>query len=112
SARRLYHAGDATRGLASCASCHGERGEGLGPANPALAGQPPGYLAAQLDRWRHGARRSDPGDVMLRVSQLLAPEESAALAAYAAALPAGPPSRELRAASPAARRGDPRSGAS
>ena len=109
---RLYHSGDAGRGLAACASCHGRRGEGAGSANPPLAGQPPGYLAAQIDRWRHSLRRSDPGDVMLRISQLLTPQEAAALAAYAAGLPGGPPSREPPAASPAARRGDPRSDAS
>ena len=109
---RLYHAGDPARGLAACASCHGENGEGSGAANPPLAGQPPAYLAAQLDKWRRSERRNDPGDVMLHVSQLLAPPEGAALAAYAAALPGGPPSPESPAASLAARRDDPRSGAS
>lgn len=111
-AQRLYHAGDPQRGLASCASCHGERGEGIGPANPPLAGQPAGYVAAQLDRWRHSKRRSDPDGAMLRISQLLSPAESAALGVYAAALPGGPPSPESLGASPEARRGDPRSGAS
>lgn len=112
SATALYHRGDPARGLAPCAECHGETGEGLGPANPPLAGQPPRYLAAQLAQWRQSARRTDPGEVMLRISQLLDPAESAAVAAYAGALPAGPPRPELRATSPAARRGDPRSGAS
>jgi len=111
-AARLYHDGDPARGLSSCASCHGARGEGFGPAHPPLAVQPAGYLAAQLDQWRHAKRRTDPGDAMLRVSQLLTPRESAALAAYAAALSGGPPSRGSPAAFLAARRDDPRSGAS
>lgn len=111
-AAALYHRGDPARGLAPCAACHGEQGEGIGPANPPLAGQPQGYLAAQLELWRQSRRRSDPGDIMLHVSQLLNPEEIAALAAYAGARPGGPPSREPPAASLAVRRDDPRSGAS
>jgi len=108
----LYHRGDPARGLAPCAACHGEQGEGVGPANPPLAGQPQGYFVAQFELWRQSRRRSDPGDVMLHVSQLLNPEEIAAIAAYAGARPGGPPSRESPAASLAVRRGDPRSGAS
>lgn len=108
----IYRFGDPSRGLPSCASCHGERGEGIGPANPPLAAQPAGYLAAQLDRWRDSSRRNDPGDVMLRISQLLSPSEAAALAAHAAALPGGHPSPALPAAFHAARRDDPRSDAS
>lgn len=107
----LYHRGDPERGLPACAACHGEQGQGLGPANPALARQPAPYLAEQLRLWRLGKRRNDPGDVMLRISQLLTPSESLALAAYASALPGGPPSPGSQAASLAARRGDPRSGA-
>ena len=111
-AARLYLAGNPSRGLPPCAFCHVVRGEGGGPAVPPLAGQPPGYLAAQLDHWRHSTRRTDAADAMLRISQLLSPAESAALAAYAAALPGGLPSQGSPAAFLAARRGDPRSGAS
>jgi cytochrome c553 len=111
-AAALYHRGDPARGLVPCAACHGEQGEGLGPANPPLAGQPGPYLAAQVALWRQSKRRSDPGDVMLRISQLLSSEESAALAVYAGARPGGRPRPESPAASLAARRGDPRSDAS
>lgn len=105
----LYLHGDPRRGLPSCASCHGEKGQGLGPANPPLAGQPVAYLAEQIEQWRRARRRNDPGDVMLRISQLLTPRESAALAAYAASLPGGPPSPESPEASREAHRADPRS---
>lgn len=108
----IYHRGDPSRGLLACAACHGEGGQGLGPANPPLAGQPAAYLAEQLRLWRIGKRRNDPGDVMLRISQLLTPSEAQALAVYSAALPGGPPNPESPAASPAARRDDPRSDAS
>jgi len=109
---RLYHEGDPKRGLVACATCHGDRGDGVGAANPPLAGQPAAYLAEQLRLWRIGKRRNDPGDVMLRISQLLSPSEAAALANYSSALPGGPPSPESPATSPEARRADPRNGAS
>lgn len=107
----LYHHGDPARGIASCASCHGARGEGLGPANPPLGAQPPTYLAEQLDLWRAGKRRNDPQNIMLRISQALSPDESAALAVYAARLPGGPPHPGFPATSPAAHHDDPRSDA-
>lgn len=111
-AARLYHRGDPARRLPSCASCHGDRGEGVGPANPPLGAQPAPYLAEQLDQWRASARRNDPGNVMLAISRQLSGPESSALAAYAARLPGGPPHPVSPAAFPAARRDDPRNGAS
>lgn len=107
-----YQRGDAARGLASCASCHGVRGEGGGPANPPLGGQPAGYLAEQMAQWRQGARRNDPEGVMLKIARQLTVAESAALAAYASGLPGDPPRPGSRAAYPAARRDDPRNGVS
>src|SRR3546814_7989601 len=69
------------RGLLPCADCHGPKGEGLGPANPALAGQPAVYLAAQLRAWRRGERRNDPGNVMTGLSLRLIPSEIERVAA-------------------------------
>ena len=109
---RLYHQGDPKRGLAACASCHGDRGQGSGAANPPLAGQPAAYLAEQLELWRKAKRRNDPGDVMLRISQRLTPAESRALAVYSSGLPGHPPNPESPEAFPEARRGDPRNGVS
>ena len=111
-AAALYRQGDPARGLAACATCHGDRGQGVGPANPPLAGQPAAYLAHQMAQWRASARRNDPEGVMRRISRALSPDESAALAAYAAGLPGGPPYPESPAASRAAHRADPRNDAS
>lgn len=108
----LYHRGDPARGLASCASCHGMLGEGVGPANPPLGAQPAAYLAEQLEQWRSAKRRNDPQNVMLRISQALSRQESEALAAYAAALPGGLAHPESPGASRAAHRGDPKNDAS
>ena len=85
-ATNLYLRGDPERGIPACATCHGVNGEGIGPANPPLAGQPAAYLAAQLDEWRRSSRRSDPGGVMLGISQLLSPRETAGLSRHAAGL--------------------------
>lgn len=109
--RALYLRGDPSRGLPSCASCHGRNGEGLGAGNPSLAGQSAIFIATQLRNWRDGYRYGEALGQMTRVSRLLAPGEVDRVAAYAAGVgaprpPAGP------AASPAARRDDPRSDAS
>jgi cytochrome c553 len=108
----LYQQGDASRGLQACAVCHGRAGEGGGPGNPALGGQPAGYLSEQLERWRKSERRNDPGNVMLAISRKLSPAEVRDLGAYASGLPGGLPRQGSPAASPSAHRGDPRSDAS
>lgn len=96
---RLYVQGDPARRIPACSQCHGRWGEGAGPANPPLAGQPAGYLADQLRRWRRSERRTDPGNVMLFVSQRLTAREAEEVSAYAAALPGGPRRQVPRAAS-------------
>ena len=39
-----------------CAACHGANGISPAPANPHLAGQSAGYIAAQLTAFKSGAR--------------------------------------------------------
>ncbi len=112
SAAMLYHRGDPARGLAPCASCHGANGEGVGPGNPPLAGQPAAYVAEQIAQWRKSARRNDPGNIMLAISRRLYPGEASALGAYASTLPGDPPRRESPAASLAGHRDGPRNDAS
>lgn len=109
---RLYVRGDPDRNIPPCAECHGLQGQGLGPANPALAGQPESYLREQLEKWRRSERRTDPGNVMQYISRKLTPRQAAAVSAYAAALPGDPRHRESPAASREERRGGPRSDAS
>lgn len=100
-AAKLYHLGAPERDLAPCGVCHGDGGQGVGPANPPLVGQPPGYLASQMRQWRRSERRNDPRGMMLTISRRLTSAEVEALARYAAAPgpPAVPPS-ESPAASP------------
>lgn len=107
----LYHSGDPERGIASCASCHGDNGKGAGRGNPPLAAQPAPYLAEQLKAWASGKRYDDPGESMTLISQLLTEPEMERLARYSAALPGAGAHPEPRASCLPERRPGPRSGA-
>lgn len=87
--RKLYQEGDAGRGIAACASCHGAEGRGLranGFISPAIGGQEWLYLDKQLREWRSGDRRNSGGGVMNLVTQGLTDEDIVALADYISAL--------------------------
>ncbi|EXJ16491.1 c-type cytochrome [Imhoffiella purpurea] len=76
--RRIYEA--------SCAECHGQRGEGVAERiSPALAGQHFQYLTRQFEAIRSGLRR-DPGSEMCE-SGGFSPRESSAVLDYASRLP-------------------------
>lgn len=68
--------------VTACSSCHGAGASGV----PRLAGQPAGYIAAQLRAWQAGRRRNDPLGVMISVAEALADPDVDAVAAYYAAL--------------------------
>ena len=88
---------------ATCAVCHGDRGQGVGPGNPALAGQPAAYTVDQLRRWRKGQRRNDPRGVMSAAVAGLSEAEMHAIAAWLETAPiARPPSSDAASASAAA----------
>ena len=83
-AYEIYHVGLPERGLASCASCHGETGEGSGAGNPPLVGQSAAYQAEQLRRWRNGERYGDALNVMHDAARKLRDAEITELAEYIA----------------------------
>ncbi len=74
--------------IPACAQCHGGRGLGIGDAFPPLAGQPAGYLAAQLQAWKHGTRPPGPQSLMAVIAARLSDDDVAAVAGYYAGLPA------------------------
>lgn len=89
--RHIAEDGVPGRGIPACADCHGPAGEGVPPAVPALAGQHPGYLTRELERWARGDRRNDPLGAMSWIATALAPAERVAVGAWYGSLP--PPGR-------------------
>ena len=76
--------GDVQRGraqYATCATCHGDRGEGSQTLlAPPLAGQSDWYLVTQMENFRSGARGTAPGDIqgaLMRASALILPDDQA-----------------------------------
>lgn len=70
---------------ASCASCHGADGRGVG-SNPALAGSERATLARQLEQYRSGALQNP---MMNAIAGPLSDEDIASLAKHYASLPQG-----------------------
>jgi len=67
----------------TCATCHGPQGRSIVPKFPALAGQHPKYLAAQLQAFKAQTRGdSDALGYMWGMAAPLSEEMIAALAAY------------------------------
>jgi len=62
-----------------CAACHGADGTSAAPANPNLAGQHGGYIAAQLAAFKSGAR---PSPIMQGMAAPLTPEDMRDVGAY------------------------------
>jgi cytochrome c553 len=88
---------------AGCVACHGLSGEGVGAANPAVAGQPAAYTLDQLRRWKRAERRNDPRNVMRDAVAGLDEAEMAAIAAWLETSPAArPPDSGAASASAAA----------
>lgn len=82
-ARAIYAAGKPALGAPACVACHGAAARGIGREFPRLAGQSEAYLAAQLRRFRSGARENA---IMNAVAELLEESEIDILAAYLARL--------------------------
>jgi cytochrome c553 len=92
--RELYFAGDAERGIAACAACHGPAARGNGPAGmPALSGQRAVYTVNQLKAYAAGERKasSDVKTAMMSgVASLLEPDDMVAVAAFVQGLARAP----------------------
>jgi cytochrome c553 len=84
--RKIWRGGDAPRGLAACASCHGVAGAGLPAQYPRIAGQYAEYTDAQLKAFRSGQRANDPSNMMRTIAAKMSDHEIGAVADYAAGL--------------------------
>lgn len=85
--RVLVMQGDATRSLAACVQCHGQRMTGVMPNVPGLLGLPRDYLNAQLGAWRAGKRRAHAPDCMAQVVQRLSTDDIQAISVWLASQP-------------------------
>ncbi|MEO8974373.1 MAG: c-type cytochrome [Casimicrobiaceae bacterium] len=83
---KMYFEGAPKKDVASCASCHGVRGEGLPDVFPRLAGQHEGYLAEQLRDFRAGLRTTDPHAMMRNVAVNMSDRDIDAVSQYIANL--------------------------
>jgi cytochrome c553 len=96
---RLFHDGDGALGIPACQGCHGPDGRGprTDPAStapqpawatfPALAGQNPDYLVAQLKAFHDGTRKGSSNNAIMHgVTAHLGEQDMQALAAYISAM--------------------------
>jgi cytochrome c553 len=84
--KRIWRAGIAAKGVPACAACHGPAGLGLPAQFPALAGQFPEYLEAQLKAFRDGVRTNDSANMMQSIALKMTDPEIKAISDYAAGL--------------------------
>jgi cytochrome c553 len=80
--RAIAHSGDPAKAIPPCIACHGAALVGMEPGIPGLAGLRAQYIAAQLTRWRVGARHAAEPDCMKRIASKLSEADIAAVAAW------------------------------
>ena len=83
----IYRGGITETSVAACMGCHSPTGGGNGPAAyPALKGQHPEYIAAQLKKFKDGSRANDAGKMMRNVANRMSEAEISAVSANVAAM--------------------------
>lgn len=82
--RFVFHRGNEFSGVASCATCHGDKGLGTDRL-PRLAGQVPKYIELQLKSFNQRERTND-NDVMHSIASKLTELEVKAVALYISTL--------------------------
>jgi len=78
----LATAGDESLRVQACQNCHGPGGTGFGNLVPYLAGLDAKYLAAALQEWRDGKRKTDSSQQMTQIAKALTDADTKAVAAY------------------------------
>lgn len=78
----IYHQGNKFSGVPSCASCHGDKGQGASNL-PRLASQFSGYLFTQLKQFNN-RQRTDENQVMHLVAERMTELEMLAVSEYLA----------------------------
>lgn len=85
---KIFKEGNMQSGVYGCVNCHGERGKGKA-ANitqfPRIGGQHRDYIIKQLNDFRAGARKNDPGSMMADIAKKLSEDEIKAVSEYLSA---------------------------
>lgn len=84
--KKLWRAGDLSKGIPACAGCHGPAGAGLPAQYPRLSGQFSDYIEAQLKGFRSGERANDANKMMRTIALKMTDPEIKAVANYATGL--------------------------
>ncbi len=82
--KKIYRGGIAEKNVPACAACHGPSGAGIPGMYARLAGQHQDYTAAQLVKFRSGARANN--EQMTTISKRLSDDEIQAVSDYIAGL--------------------------
>ena len=77
----LYSAGDASRGVTACITCHGPKGQSATGTWPKLSAQHAAYTAKQLKNFKEGTRANP---VMMGMSATLTEQDMNNISAYLA----------------------------
>ncbi|RZL86977.1 MAG: c-type cytochrome [Variovorax sp.] len=85
--KTLVFQGDAARGIAACAQCHGQALTGVQPGIPSLLGLPRLYIASQLGDWLTDSRHALAPDCMAEVGRKLTSADINAVASWLALQP-------------------------
>ena len=75
----LYSAGDATRGVIACITCHGPKGQSAAGTWPKLAAQHSAYVAKQLRNYKDGTRANP---IMMGMAAALTDQDMNNIAAF------------------------------
>jgi cytochrome c553 len=75
----LYSAGDATRGVIACITCHGPKGQSAAGTWPKLAAQHSAYVAKQLKNYKDGTRANP---IMMGMAAALTDQDMNNIAAF------------------------------
>lgn len=85
--KQLAERGDWSNYIVSCKSCHGPDSQGAGTVFPGIAGQHAGYIKAQLQAWKEGARNNDTQDLMGSIARRMSEDDIHAVAVWLANQP-------------------------
>ena len=81
----LYSAGDSSRGVTACITCHGPKGQSAVGTWPKLSAQHAAYTAKQLRNFKEGTR---PNPMMMGMATSLTEQDMLNIAAFLAKQPA------------------------